>query len=65
MEYETAVVPRISFIIPVYNAEKYLGACLDSVICQLDGNELILIDDGYTDLSDRICDECAAELRTE
>ena len=36
---------KISFVIPVYNAEKYLKECLDSVVCQLEGNELILIND--------------------
>lgn len=50
----------ISFVIPVYNAEKYLQQCLDSIIHQLDNNELILVDDGSTDLSGKICDDYAA-----
>ena len=51
---------KISFVIPVYNAEKYLKDCLDSVVCQLNGNELILVDDGSTDSSGEICDTYAA-----
>jgi glycosyltransferase involved in cell wall biosynthesis len=48
-------------IIPVYNVARYLPACLDSVLCQ-DGCslEVILIDDGSTDQSGRICDQYAA-----
>ena len=43
---------KISIIIPVYNVEKYLGKCLDSVICQtLDDIEIICINDGSTDKS--------------
>lgn len=50
-----------SFIIPVYNVEKYLGECLDSVIAQSYTNwEVILVDDGSKDASPEICDEYAA-----
>lgn len=54
-------MPLISFIIPVYNAEKYLHPCIDSVLHQLINNELILVDDGSTDSSGSICDQYAAE----
>lgn len=52
--------PKISVIIPVYNVEKYLNRCLDSVIKQSYQNlEIILVDDGSTDNSSKICDEYA------
>ena len=50
----------VSIIIPVYNAEKYLRECLDSVLTQsFDCFELLLINDGASDLSGKICDEYA------
>ena len=48
---------KISVIIPVYNVEKYLEECLESVTKQTyDNLEIILIDDGSTDNSSKICD---------
>ena len=50
--------PKISVIIPVFNAEKYLKRCLDSVLNQTFNDlEIILINDGSKDSSPRICDE--------
>lgn len=50
--------PTISVIIPVYNAEKYLRLCLDSLISQTYKDfEIILINDGSTDNSSNLCDE--------
>ncbi len=47
----------ISVIVPVYNVEKYLEACINSILCQTYKNiEIILVDDGATDRSGKICD---------
>lgn len=47
----------ISVIVPVYNAEKYLKRCIDSIINQTYKNfEIILVDDGSEDKSSEICD---------
>lgn len=52
----------ISVIIPVYNVEQYLKRCVDSVLHQESVSlEIILIDDGSTDSSGKICDDYAAE----
>lgn len=48
----------ISIIIPIYNVEKYIGKCLDSILGQSFENfEVILVDDGSTDKSGEICKE--------
>ena len=52
--------PLISVIIPVYNVEKYLRRCLDSVIAQTYQKlEIICVDDGSIDDSGKICDQYA------
>lgn len=51
----------ISVIVPVYNVDKYLNACIDSILRQtFDDFELLLIDDGNSDSSPAICDEYAS-----
>ncbi len=52
--------PLFSIIIPVYNVEKYLQECVQSVLKQNYTNyQLILVDDGSIDNSSSICDELA------
>lgn len=54
-------LPKISIIVPVYNAEKYLNRCIDSILAQTFTDfELLLIDDGSRDSSGVICDEYVA-----
>ena len=54
--------PLISIIVPVYKAEKYLPACIESLLAQTYKNmEFILVDDGSPDNSLKICQEYAAK----
>ena len=56
--------PKVSIIVPIYNAEKFLFPCLDSIVAQsFTDFEAILVDDGSTDKSGQICDEYAGKDR--
>lgn len=49
---------KVSIIIPVYNVEEYLKKCIDSLLAQTFKDiKIILVDDGSTDSSSKICDE--------
>ncbi len=55
---------KISVIVPIYNADKYLEKCLDSIVAQtLRDIEIILIDDGSTDGSAEICKRYLSDSR--
>ena len=52
----------LSIIVPVYNVEKYLSRCVDSILNQTFTDfELILVDDGSPDKCPKICDGYAAK----
>ena len=54
--------PKVSVIVPIYNVEKYLERCLESLVNQsLQEIEILLIDDGSTDNSPLICDKYAKQ----
>ena len=54
--------PKVSIIVPVYNVEKYLEKCLDSLVNQtLDSYEIIVVNDGSPDNSQEIIDKYAAK----
>lgn len=53
-------MPEISIIVPVYNVEKYVKQCLQSILNQTFSDfEVIIIDDGSSDQSGKICDDFA------
>ena len=52
--------PLISVIVPIYNVEKYLARCVDSIVNQTYKNlEIILVDDGSPDSCPQMCDDYA------
>lgn len=54
--------PLFSIVVPVYNAGDYLSRCIESLLAQnFTDFEVLLIDDGSTDCSPRICDDYAAQ----
>lgn len=56
------MTPQISVIVPVYNVERYLDDCVNSILCQtFQDFEILLVDDGSTDSSGILCDEWAAK----
>ena len=51
---------KLSYIVPVYNVEKYIKECVESILAQtFDDYEIILVDDASPDNSPYICDEYA------
>lgn len=53
--------PEITIIVPVFNVEKYISECIESILKQTYKNiQIILVDDGSTDKSGEICDKYAA-----
>lgn len=54
---------KLSYIVPIYNVEKYLRQCIDSILAQsFDDYEIILVDDASPDSCPQICDEYAKKF---
>lgn len=55
---ETYIFKFFSIVLPIYNVEKYLNRCIDSILKQgFDDYEIILVDDGSKDSCGQLCDE--------
>ena len=64
IKHNTSAQLKLSFIVPVYNVEKYLRKCVNSLLAQdYSDYEIILVDDGSTDGSGEMCDEIVRESR--
>lgn len=62
MENSDSCNKKVSVVIPIYNVEKYLDRCLNSVVGQTYGNlEIILVDDGSPDRCPQMCEEWAVK----
>ena len=58
------IKPKVSILVPIYNVEKYLRECLDSLINQtLKDIEIICINDGSTDSSPQFCKNTGLKTR--
>ena len=54
---------KLSYIVPVYNVEKYIKECIESILAQtFDDYEIILVDDASPDNCPYICDEYAERI---
>ena len=63
--HNTLGQPKLSVIVPVYNVDKYLSKCVDSLLNQdISNYEIILVDDGSTDSCPAICDDYATTYNT-
>ena len=52
--------PKISIVVPVYNVEAYVSKCIESIMHQdYENIEIIVVDDGSTDSSSKICEQYA------
>lgn len=60
-ERQQAPEPTVTVVVPAYGVERYLGACIESVLAQTETKwQLVVVDDGSTDASGRIADEYAS-----
>lgn len=58
-------MPLISVIMPVYNVQDYVATAIESVLNQIDDLELIIVNDGSTDNSQKICEKYLFDNRVQ